>query len=73
MARGAVTTDEIAMVRAALARLRGLKPLRGQSLLVRDAEQHLAVMMAARAGGHAEPDWLSEGGPRMTPSNADGA
>lgn len=73
MARGAATTDEIAMVRAALARLRGLKPFRGQSLLVRDAEQHLAVMMAARAGGHAEPDWLSEGGPRMTPSNADGA
>lgn len=61
MARGTVTTDEtaisIAMVRAALARLRELKPFRGQSVLVADAEAHLAGMMAAQGAGHAEPGW----------------
>ena len=36
------------MVRAALARLRGLQPYRGQSELVRDAEECLARMMAAQ-------------------------
>lgn len=60
MARGTVTTDEIAAVRAALARLRGLKPFRGQEALVGDAEAHLAGMMAARAIAHGEPGWLSD-------------
>ncbi len=58
MARGTYTDDEIAMVRAALARLRGLKPFRGQGELVRDAEEHLARMVAerrARLGGSAQP------------------
>lgn len=72
MARGTVTTDEIAMVRAALARLRGLKPFRGQSVLVRDVEEHLAGMVAAQGVGGAEPDWLPEGELRGTPPNAEG-
>ena len=60
MTRGTVTSDEIAMVRAALAGLRGLKPFRGQAVLVRDAEEHLAAMMAAQGAGHADPDWLPD-------------
>ncbi len=50
MARATVTTEEIAMVQAAWLRLRGLKPFRGQMELLRDVEEHLAGMIAARHG-----------------------
>ena len=60
MARGTVTAEEIAMVPAALVRLRGLKPFRGQPALVRDAEEHLAGLMAARGAALGEPGWLPD-------------
>jgi hypothetical protein len=76
MARGTVTTDEIAMVRAALVRLRGLKPFRGQPALVRDVEEHLAGMMAAQGARQAEPGWLPDASgaeSRGVPPSGEGA